>query len=139
MVQNKITMNRPDLNALSKEVKGLNTSEILLWFIQNNIPILHLNLTTEWYDMIEKGIKTEEYREMKPFYHRIFANTGTIKIKGKYYHPTDIILCFSNGYSKNRRQMFWTLKAIRSAFGKEEWGAEKYKQYYTLYLNEKIK
>lgn len=30
--------------------------------------ILHLNLKSCWYDLIEQGIKTEEYREIKPFY-----------------------------------------------------------------------
>lgn len=101
-------------------------------------PILHLNLSSKWYDMIERGIKTEEYREIKPFYSRIFNENGTVKIKGKYYHPTDIIICFSHGYSKDRKQMFWTLKSVRASFGKSEWGAEKDKQYYTLYLNEKL-
>ena len=135
-------MNRPDLNTLSKEVfeaKGLvSMTDILLWLIQNNIPVLHLNLTTQWYDMIESGIKKEEYRAIKPFYNRMFCDNGTIKIKSKYYHPTDVIVCFSNGYAKDRRQMFWTLKTMRVSFGNPEWGASKIDQYYTLYLNEKI-
>ena len=29
---------------------------------------LHLSLKKEWYNMIESGIKTEEYREIKPFW-----------------------------------------------------------------------
>jgi len=88
--------------------------------------------------MIEQGIKKEEYREIKPFYNRIFNATG-ISIKGENYHPTDIVVCFSNGYSKNRRQMFWTIKAVMVSEGLPEWGAEKDKQYYTLWLYEKIK
>ena len=100
-------------------------------------PILHLNLTSKWYDLIEQGIKTEEYREIKPFYSRIFGDNA-IKIKGKYYHPTDIIVCFSNGYSKNRRQMYWTLKDKIISFGKTEWGANGKEQYYTLLLDKKI-
>ncbi|MFT3994770.1 MAG: hypothetical protein QM660_10710 [Dysgonomonas sp.] len=101
-------------------------------------PILHLNLTSKRYDMIEKGIKKEEYRDIKPFYSRIFNDSGNIKIKGRYYHPTDIIVCFSNGYAKDRKQMFWTLKSMRVTFGNPEWGASKIDQYYTLFLNEKI-
>ena len=34
--------------------------------------ILHLNLKAKWYDMIESGIKKEEYREIKPFWEKGF-------------------------------------------------------------------
>lgn len=101
-------------------------------------PILHLNLTSKWYDMIEGLIKLEEYREQKPYWNRIFEENGNIKIKGKWYHPTDVVVCFSNGYSKDRRQMFWTLKNIRSSFGKTEWGASGVDQYHTLILGERM-
>jgi len=68
-----------------------------------NKPILHLNLKRKWYDMIASGSKKEEYREIKDSWKRIFRHD--IKIKGKYYHPTDVIICFSNGYKKKRDQM----------------------------------
>lgn len=29
--------------------------------------ILHLPLKAQWYEMIERGEKTEEYREIKPY------------------------------------------------------------------------
>ena len=31
---------------------------------------LHLPLKKEWYNMIESGIKTEEYREVKPYWEK---------------------------------------------------------------------
>lgn len=83
--------------------------------------------------MISDGIKKEEYREIKPFWSRIFVN-GKIKIKGKYYHPTDVFIQFSNGYAKNRPQNMFECRGIKVGFGKEEWGAEHNKQYFILML-----
>lgn len=115
---------RPDLNTLSKEVADM--------------PILHLNLTSKWYDMIEALIKKEEYRKQKLFWNRIFTQSGYIKIKGKFYHPSDVLVCFSNGYSKTRRQMYWTLNGLRSSFGRSEWGAVENTEYHTLSLKNKV-
>ncbi len=98
--------------------------------------ILHLNLKKKWFDMILSGVKIEEYREIKPHWHRIFS--ANIKIKNKYYHPTDIIICFSNGYSKNRRQMIIQCNGLRVSEGFKSWGAEINKQYYVLLLGKII-
>lgn len=99
------------------------------------MPVLHLNLKKKWFDMIESGIKTEEYREIKPYWNRVFIGTG-ILIKGKNYHPTDIQICFSNGYAKNRRQNSYTCTGLRTGYGKEEWGANPDKEYYILTVGE---
>lgn len=37
--------------------------------------ILHLNLKAKWYDMIESGVKKEEYREIKPFWKKRLKET----------------------------------------------------------------
>lgn len=95
-------------------------------------PTLHLNLEKRWYDMIESGEKTEEYRVVKQHWIRIFSNG--IKIKGKYYHPTDVLICFSNGYQKNRRQMLVQCLGVRTRRGKPEWGALPGQHYYVLLL-----
>ncbi len=71
--------------------------------------------------MIHEDIKTVEYRDVKPFYSKVFKD-GNIKIKGKYYCPTEIIICFSNVYSKNRRQINFTCKSLIIGFGKPHWG-----------------
>lgn len=100
-------------------------------------PVLHLNLKGEWFDMISILVKEEEYREIKPFWSRIFTDDG-IKIKGKYYRPKDIIICFSNGMAKDRRQMLFKLNRIVIRAGNPEWGAEEGTSYYCLVLGEKI-
>lgn len=93
--------------------------------------ILHLNLISKWFDLVEAGIKKEEYREIKPFWDRIFS-TGKVRIKGKYYNPEEVTIVFSNGYAKDRRQIHCNLLELRKGFGKSEWGADPLKPYYIL-------
>lgn len=93
--------------------------------------ILHLNLVSKWFELIDSGIKKEEYREIKPFWFNKF-HTGKVWIKGKLYNPQDVTIVFSNGYAKNRRQMRCRLLDLRTGFGKPEWGADPLKPYYIL-------
>ncbi len=105
-----------------------------------NPPILHLNLKRKWYKMIADKIKKEEYREIKPYWSRIFeASASGIKIKGKFYHPSDVIIRFSNGYSKHREQMDIWLESIAIREGNEEWGAIPSEQYYVLKLGRDVR
>jgi len=99
-----------------------------------NKPILHLNLKKKWFDMILSGEKKEEYRDISAHWTGILSSR--IKIKGILYHPSDVIICFSNGYSKNRKQFFIECKNIHVGYGKQEWGAEKEKQYFVLSLGD---
>lgn len=96
--------------------------------------ILHLNLTAKWFDLIAAGEKKEEYREIKPYWNRFFS--AHIKIKGRQYHPSDVIICFSNGYAKNRRQMKVACRNLVQRHGRPEWGAKPNTQYHTLILGE---
>jgi hypothetical protein len=85
---------------------------------------LHLNLHKKWFDMILGGIKKEEYREMKSYYHQKFLADI------KNYNT----ITFSNGYAKNRRQFIIELKGIQSGLGIEKWGAPLGKVVYILRL-----
>lgn len=96
-------------------------------------PVLRLVLTYRWYDMIEARIKKEEYRAQSPAWNRIFG-TGKIKIKGKYYNPTDVIIEFSRGYTKNRKQMYIKCEGLLVKKGNPNWGAQPGVEYYTLLL-----
>lgn len=81
--------------------------------------ILHLVLKKRWYDMIASGVKTEEYREIKPYWsYRLF--------KG-YTH-----VCFHLGYTATT--ILFPIIEIAEDTGKEEWGAEKGKTYYVIKL-----
>lgn len=84
--------------------------------------------------MIAQGIKKEEYRAIKPYWDRIFSST--IKIKNRHYHPTDVVILFSNGFSKDRSQILIECKGLVQRFGKPEWGANEGEQYHVLLLGE---
>lgn len=102
-----------------------------------NKPTLHLNLKKEFFDLIADGEKKEEYREIKPYWNRVF--TSHIWIKGRPYHPSDVNICFSNGYSKNRRQMIVACRYLVQRQGKPEWGAKPNVWYHTLILGDILK
>ena len=72
--------------------------------------ILHLNLKKKWFEMIARGEKREEYREIKPYW--------VSRIEGKDFE----VIQFRNGYSKNAPTMTVELIDIRIGLGKPEWG-----------------
>lgn len=103
---------------------------------------LCLPLKKEWYEMIESGVKTEEYREIKPYWVKRFfvyadgrrlnnsdaeylahnisvlysaLHEGTIK----YINYTHVK--FSYGYTK--RTMIYEIDCFTFGKGKPEWGA----------------
>lgn len=74
--------------------------------------VLHLTLKKKWFDMILSGEKTEEYREIKPYWMKRLFNKHFDVIK------------FRNGYSKNSPWMIVELRSIHGAMqGKAKWGA----------------
>jgi len=79
--------------------------------------ILHLTLKKKWFDMIASGEKKEEYREMKPYWHR--------RLMGKNYDAIQ----FRNGYSRDARRMLIELDGVYSSLGIAEWGAPDYPVY----------
>lgn len=103
---------------------------------------LVLPIKRKWFDMIRKGIKLEEYREIKPYYEVRFMNAfGFILVDGQIVHgeripeeirkewPVPVI--FRNGYSKSCPQVT-ALCNLKIGQGKTEWGAEPGKEYYIL-------
>lgn len=127
------------MNLTNQEISELSSSLETALAIQliKRTPILHLNLKAIWFDMIASLEKKEEYRDIKPSWSRIFTDKG-IKIKGKHYRPEDILICFSNGYAKNRRQMLFKLDRVAKREGIAEWGAREGKRYHCLVLGNKI-
>lgn len=82
--------------------------------------ILHLHLCFKWYDMIEAGIKTEEYRRKCPYWDKRLTDDLT--------HVR-----FYRGYTK--KSMLWEIKWIQSyAQGNPEWGAKPGEEYNVIHL-----
>lgn len=107
--------------------------------------MLTLPIKRKWFDMILSGEKTEEYREIKPYWTSrlepefgVFNEGGTL-VKGHMWspeqgehEPDDVIdIMFRNGYSKSSPS-FVARCSLEIGTGKPEWGAEPGKLYYTL-------
>ncbi len=75
--------------------------------------VLHLTLKKKWFDMILYGYKTEEYREIKPYWSKRFKDFLIEK-------PFDYIL-FKNGYSKMCPEIAVELKGIKFGNSKIKW------------------
>jgi hypothetical protein len=86
---------------------------------------LHLTLKKRWFDMIASGEKTEEYREIKPYWSR--------RLESKNFDAIQ----FRNGYSKNAPTMIVSLVDIVKSVGCKKWGAPS-DQVYVLKLGKII-
>lgn len=96
---------------------------------------LYLPLKKEWYELIEKGIKTEDYRLIDPYWAKrlttIKYKTDILytitrqelidKIKEEASFKRFDAVCFSYGYTK--RTMTYICEGIEFGKGKPEWGA----------------
>ncbi len=81
--------------------------------------MLTLPIKKKWFDMILRGEKGEEYREIKPYYISRFKNMEGSIVK------------LRNGYSLDSPYIICSVR-IKKGLGKQEWGAEPNKEYYVL-------
>ena len=104
---------------------------------------LKLTLKKKWFEMILSGKKTEEYREIKPYWLKRF--TGNIPYSWnletyltKWLKNKDIphqVTFYNGGHYSNKLPNFTIeLKDIDVRKGKVDWGAEKDKVYFVLKL-----
>lgn len=123
---------------------------------------LKLTLKRKWFDMIKSGEKKEEYREIKPYWFvrlvfqfekvfkyctgydwhdNFYRNEGVDHIcKNKSsmigFIPVDEVQFFNGAYfSESLPNFNIECTGIRIGTGREEWGAEKGKNYFVIELN----
>ena len=120
---------------------------------------LDLVLKEKWYRMIESGKKTEEYREIKPYwvsrlggcfrwcsqtlndyglYHNRCNTCSNIKNLNEIVSNGYDAVTFHLGYSKDRPSMTFALDKIMINKGKPEWGAEEGKLYFVIHLGPRL-
>lgn len=123
------------------------------------IKTLDLVLKKQWYDMIESGEKTEEYREIKPYWVSRLGGcfrwcSQTLNNYGLYQNRCNTCsnlknlnkiasngydaVIFHLGYAKNRPSMTFAIKEICIRPGRPEWGAEKGKAYFVIRLGDRL-
>lgn len=107
---------------------------------------LNLVLKGKWYDMIASGEKTEEYREINPYWEkRLLEDYEAMKrdyemlmfrsfvVGDPLEYPRGFThVRFHRGYSKIT--MTFEIDSITFGKGKEEWGAEPGKMYFVIKL-----
>ena len=87
---------------------------------------LHLPLKKEWYEVIESGVKTEEYREIKPYWSKRLTGVEHPLFSVRYgYRSANqngyTHIKFSYGYTK--RTMTFECNGITIGKGRSVWGA----------------
>ena len=107
--------------------------------------VLYLPLKKEWYNMIESGVKTEEYREIKPYWAKRLCPCMNVCSNGHWSMPGCCIYtcralhghmnysyrgkrigCYTHvrfSYGYTRQTMIFEVKEITIGTGKPEWGA----------------
>lgn len=85
-------------------------------------PVLRLTLHRQWFDLIALGLKTEEYRECKPYWDRRFRQSaikgdkhtfGFLRIGGEEHKARGCYVLFSNGYGKGCRKMLTQITSVQ--------------------------
>lgn len=100
-----------------------------------------LTLKKKWFDMILSGIKTEEYREMKPYWEKRFVNYfgqhhdfTTKDVPTLAWSEQKRCVVFRNGYGNDKPE-FTAECTISEGYGKAIWGAEDGIKYYVLQIH----
>lgn len=85
--------------------------------------ILNLTLKHKWFDLIERGIKKEEYREVKP--HWISRFVGNPKAFWEFYPQFDFRgfthVKFTLGYQRNAPTMTFKIDEVDIGKAVPEW------------------
>lgn len=89
---------------------------------------LHLVLKHKWYDMIEAGVKTEEYRNRTPYWEKRLVQAV---LNGLIDRVT-----FHRGYTNTT--MTFIIEAVTVDFGLTYWGAPKDVMVNIINLGERI-
>lgn len=119
---------------------------------------LHLVLKSKWYDMIKRGEKKEEYREIKQYWANRLLNirrdfaydfdaysdcVSLLKTEPEHamksmdadYRDYDCV-CFHKGYTPIT--MKFEISDIIIGYGRTEWGAPKNKRVFIIILGKRI-
>lgn len=76
--------------------------------------VLTLTISKQWFDMILSGEKTEEYREIKPYWAKrlIEGYNQGLWISGESYFKPYTYVLFINGYSKDSPRIEKEIESI---------------------------
>lgn len=112
---------------------------------------LRLTLKKEWFDLYVRGIKTEDYRDIKPYWiAKLCSTDSSEKITSFFtYHINETTRTtyeimkfdeveFTNGYGDHRPKITFECKEITTGEGNPEWGAEEGVTYFVIKVGKEI-
>lgn len=120
--------------------------------------VLRLPIKGEWLDIIDAGIKKDEYREIKEHYMpRFFENRPNIALRDLFesdLQETTDIQAFVEywgctireydaveliaGYSRTSRRSLYEWEGLSVGLGNREWGAPAGKNVFRVHLGKRI-
>lgn len=92
-----------------------------------------LPIREPWFSMILRGGKSEEYRNVKPYYTVRFRNVGLLDENSNPNGKT-LEIMLRNGYSHESAYLCANV-TLEVGKGKTEWGAKPGKTYYILKIH----
>lgn len=99
---------------------------------------LHLTLKKKWFDMILRGEKKEEYREIKDYWCKRFCTKEWFKFEIEILdHAINFfpgLIEFTNGYGKNAPRMTVECRGISVGTTKPEWCDDGEKKVFVIKL-----
>ena len=111
--------------------------------------ILYLPLKSKWYNMIDSGVKTEEYREIKPYWINRLRDKSLTCADKVYCHCDCELSCFLNEckfeqfncvkftYGYTKRTMTFEIESITIGYGRTEWGAPANKEVFIIKIGKR--
>lgn len=103
--------------------------------------VLHLPLKKEWYDLIDKGIKKEEYRLMNKYWtSRICTKSenGEYECTKEKFNYVEFTLGYPKKDDKSKRMRFEIDKIFSNKGGIKEWGADLDEIYFVIRLGKRL-
>lgn len=102
--------------------------------------ILELPLKSEWYLMIESGVKKEEYREIKPYWNKRLVGDDTPLFSHRNSNQQSNVKDYTHArfrYGYTKRTMLFKIKDIVIGRGNPKWGAPTDKDVFIIILGER--
>lgn len=96
--------------------------------------VLTLPLCYKWYDLIDAGVKREEYRDLMPWSVKIANWVMHFDYRTK---PRFQVVAFMRGYEKPSMWFLASLKPCRHMPRHPEWGEEP-GTHYVIHLDERV-
>lgn len=97
---------------------------------------LHLILKSKWYDMIDRGEKKEEYREIKPYWGKRLVEEPMDEDSGHVFFRDYDCVCFHKGYTSVT--MTFKINEMTIGIGNMRWGAPTDIPVFIIKLGERV-